>query len=83
MTIKLLQQVIDSLKFRHECKKGIDTLTKLDDHVLQDIGINRYDIESTVKNQLRLKFCLKETPMKKRCAKKRVGVHRTLVPTSH
>ncbi len=61
MTIKLVQQVIESLKFRHECRKGINMLMQLDDHMLQDIGISRYDIESTVKNQLRLKYCMRDT----------------------
>ncbi|MDH3693881.1 MAG: DUF1127 domain-containing protein [Gammaproteobacteria bacterium] len=83
MTIKLFQQIIESLKFRHECKKSIQILMHLDDHALQDIGINRSDIESVVKNQLRLKYCMQQPRPKKVMAKRVVNVHRTLATTSH
>jgi len=83
MTIKLFQQIIESLKFRYECKKNIQILMLLDDHALQDIGINRLDIGSIVKNQLRLKHCMQQPRPKRVMAKKTVNVRSTLATASH
>ncbi len=82
MTINFFQQLINSIKFKRECHKNIQLLSKLNDKTLRDIGVDRCDIPTAVENQVRLKYCNRQ-PREERLAHESYIAHRTSVATPH
>ena len=48
MTWMLLMRLLDAIGQRHRRRTTIRQLSRLNDHLLQDIGIHRHEIQSVV-----------------------------------